>query len=149
MTSVGVFEATAAGLALVRVMPGVDVARRARDSAVYVSDASAFTESREGQIIAIDREGTQMLVTRSGFLAGPWVVAVVPEPAGDRALLVAAGALTALVYRAQSSRRWVPTASRGGRVRERRVQPRAATLSPTRSITARQSPSARSLSLRV
>ena len=121
------------------------------DDPGYVSDGSAFTGSQEGQLIAIDRAGTQTLVTRSGFLVDPWDVEVVPEPTGDAAMLAAAGALAALVSRAKSWRRRVPTESRGGRgrVRERRVQPRAATLLPTRSITARQSPSARSPSLRV
>jgi hypothetical protein len=63
------------------------------DDPGYVSDGSAFTGSQEGQIIAIDRAGTQTLVTRSGFLVDPWDVEVVPEPGGVLGAIAAAGAL--------------------------------------------------------
>ena len=75
------------------------------DDPGYVSDGSAFTGSQEGQIIAVTRYGDQSLVTRSGFLVDPWDVEVVPEPAGDAALLAAAGALAALVTAAKTASR--------------------------------------------
>jgi hypothetical protein len=71
----------------------------------YASDGSAFTGSKEGQIIAVDRTGNQWLVTRSGFLVDPWDVEEVPEPAGGAAALVAASALAALAAGARSARR--------------------------------------------
>ena len=73
------------------------------DDPGYVSDGSAFTGSQEGQIITIDRAGTQTLVSRSGFLVDPWDVEVVPEPAADAAL-VAACALAVLAAGARSVR---------------------------------------------
>ena len=63
------------------------------DAPGYVSDASAFTGSTEGQILTIDRDGNQQLVTRSGFLVDPWDVEVVPEPGGVLGAIAAAGAL--------------------------------------------------------
>jgi MYXO-CTERM domain-containing protein len=63
------------------------------DAPGFVSDASAFTGSQEGQIISIERNGQQTLVTRGGFLVDPWDLEVVPEPHGLAAGLAVLAAL--------------------------------------------------------